>query len=118
VHFIWGGRKPVHRPWHAKKTKKKMVLGDDVGLEDTVTLALCTLVDRLSYRHLCRTDIAKWVKASWQPLLGYILEFSFLTTGWMSFCFRTPEDSKLILDRLWLPDVGVLALILSRITSA
>jgi hypothetical protein len=52
------GRKLTLRLWCSKKTKKRMVLGVDIGLEDSVSMALCSLVVRLSYRHLCSTDLA------------------------------------------------------------
>jgi hypothetical protein len=88
-----GGKKPPHRPWRPKKSKKRMVLGDDVGLEDSVNLALCTLVGRTSYRHLCKTDIVVWVQSTWKPLLGYTPEISYLTRGWFGFHLHSPEDS-------------------------
>jgi hypothetical protein len=39
--------------WKPNKTKRKMVMGVDVGLEESVQLSLCTLVGRISYRSLC-----------------------------------------------------------------
>jgi hypothetical protein len=52
------GRKSAPRPWCSRKTKKKMVLGVDISLYDSVSMALCTLVGRPSYKNLCRTDLA------------------------------------------------------------
>lgn len=105
-----GGKKPSVRPWHPKRTKKRMVLGDDIGLKDSVNLALCTLVGRTSYRTLCKTDIIVWVQSTWLPLLGYSPEISFLTHGWLGFHLRSPEDSFLLLNGHWLYDGGSLLL--------
>jgi hypothetical protein len=52
-----GGRRPNHRPWIPKKTKKKLVLGVDIGLENSVSMALCSPVGRLSYKYLCNTNL-------------------------------------------------------------
>jgi hypothetical protein len=104
------GRKSTLRPWRSRKTKKKMVLGADIDLEDSVTMALCTLVGRLSYRHLCRTDLADWVCSNWHPLLGYEPEISYLPRGWLSFQFNSVEDASHILERIWVIDRASLML--------
>jgi hypothetical protein len=39
-----GGKKSIQRPWASKKTKKKLVLGADIKLEDYVSMALCSVV--------------------------------------------------------------------------
>jgi hypothetical protein len=56
------GERNSSTPWASKKTKKKLVLGVDISLEDSVSMALCSLVGRLSYRHLCTTDLDDWMK--------------------------------------------------------
>jgi hypothetical protein len=85
-----------------------MVLGDDIGMEDSVSLALCTLLGRISYRHLCRIELADWVHSIGNPLLGYSPEISYLPRGWYSFNFATAEDALLILERLWVFDRATL----------
>jgi hypothetical protein len=35
--------------WKANKKAKRLVLGNDVGLEDTYRMALCSLIGRVSY---------------------------------------------------------------------
>jgi hypothetical protein len=45
-----GGRR---RQWKANKVLKRMVLGSDIGLEETCRLALCGLVGRFSYSYIC-----------------------------------------------------------------
>jgi hypothetical protein len=40
--------------WKANKKAKHLVLGNDVGLEDTCRMALCALVGRLSYKSLSK----------------------------------------------------------------
>jgi len=65
-----GGKKTNLRPWCLKKTKRKMVLKIDIGLEDLISLSLYSPVGILSYKHLCLTDLVEWVLSTWQPLLG------------------------------------------------
>jgi len=109
-------KKFVLIPWCSNKTKTKMVLWVNIGLLDSITLYLCTLVGRLCYRHLCKTDLAVWVQNSWRPFLGYVPEISFLTRGWLSFHLCSPKDSTLILDWLWQLDDGNLMLKRRRIS--
>jgi hypothetical protein len=84
-----------------KKTKRRMVMGVDVGLEESCNLSLCALVGRLSYRSLCNHPITDWMQSSWVPLLGYSPDLLTLSRGWFGFIFKNPEDTVLILERLW-----------------
>jgi hypothetical protein len=59
------------RLWKAKKGVHKMVLGSDIGLAETCSLALCGLVGRLSYKYLCNVSIPEWVDENWRKELGY-----------------------------------------------
>jgi hypothetical protein len=47
--------------WRPKRTKRKLVLGMDIGLEESCNLALCTLVGRLAYRSRCLIPLEEWV---------------------------------------------------------
>jgi hypothetical protein len=87
--------------WKVKKTKRRMVMGVDVGLEESCNLSLCALVGRLSYRSLCNHPIIDWMQISWVPLLGYYPDLLTLSRGWFGFVFKNPEDTVLILERLW-----------------
>jgi hypothetical protein len=87
-----------------------MVMGDDIGLEDSVSLSLCALVGRISYKHLCHTELTDWMQTTWRPILSYVPEITYLTQGWLCFKFKTPEDSTSILERLWTLDGGSLML--------
>jgi hypothetical protein len=87
-----------------------MVLGDDLGLEEAVNLALNTLVGRFSYHSRCSTPLHTWVKMNWTTILGYALELFFLPRGWFGFKFKSTNDVVKILDRLWSYDGGSLML--------
>jgi hypothetical protein len=75
------------------------MLGEDVGLEDTVRLALFTLVGRFSYKNRCKMLLEDWITVYWKPFLGYNLIVFYLMKGWFGFQFRRIEDTKLILGR-------------------
>jgi hypothetical protein len=100
------------RLWRAKKSVHKMVLGSDVGLAETYTLALCGLVGRLSYKYLCKVSIPEWVELNWKPVLGYSPEIIYLTKGWVGFICNTPEDTALLLAQRWV--IGGSSLMIKR----
>jgi hypothetical protein len=59
------------KQWTSNKITRKMVLGSDVGLEDTCQLVLCALVGRFAYGHLCSEKTLAWSERIWLPVLGY-----------------------------------------------
>jgi hypothetical protein len=67
-------------------------------------MALCSLVGRLSYRHLCSSDLATWMTNSWRPVVRYVPTLTPLGRGWLHFHFKSPEDTTNILERLWTID--------------
>jgi hypothetical protein len=89
-----------------------MVLGSDVGLVETCSLALCGLVGRLSYRYLCNESIPEWVEHNWKRELGYAPEIRYLTKGWYGFICRSPEDSARSLAKKWM--VGRSSMMIKR----
>jgi hypothetical protein len=76
-----GGR----RLWRPNKAVQKMVLGSDVGLDETCRLLMCNLVGRLSYRNLGILTLPVWVEQVWTPLLGYTPKLLTLTKAWFGF---------------------------------
>ena len=100
VRGVVGKRQPTKLPmkvWKPKRTKCSLVLGMDIGLEDSCSLTMCVLVGRMAYRHYCKSSVAEWMKASWEPIMGYLVELLTLPRGWFSFVFKSPEDSTKIL---------------------
>lgn len=92
-------RKTGAKTWIPNRSRRNMVLGDDLGLEEAVSLAVTALVGRLSYRSRCSTPITEWVRRFWVPLQGYELEVFYLERGWFGFKFTSPEDSSKILEK-------------------
>jgi len=88
-----------YRVWKPKKTKRKMVLGMDIRLVESCSLALCPLVGRLSYHHFCNRFVLVWMKDTWEPILGYSLVLLHLPRGWFEFIFNSLEDSTRILEK-------------------
>jgi len=91
---------------------RRMVLGADVGLEETCILALCGLVGRLSYAYLATEPFNDWMARTWVPILGYKPELHFLTKGWMGFVCKIPDDATLLLNNFWV--LGGSSLMLKR----
>jgi hypothetical protein len=89
-----------------------MVLGSDIGLDKTCSLALCGLVGRLSYKYLCNVSIPKWVDENWRKGLGYSPEIRYLTKGWYGFICKSPEDSVRLLAKRWV--VGRSSMMIKR----
>ena len=77
-----------------------MVLGTDVGLEDTCILAICGLVGKLSYSYLAKNAMTEWTKLNWVPVLGYEPELLCLTKGWWGIIVKSPEDVDILLNNL------------------
>jgi len=89
------------KAWKPNKRARRMVLGSDVGLEESCRLALCGLVGRLSYSHITNSSVQGWITQFWAPLLGYESEMLCLTKGWFGFICKTPEYAELLLNSLW-----------------
>jgi hypothetical protein len=89
------------KTWKANRKAKRLVIGSDVGLEQTCRMALCGLVGRISYKSLSKISLEDWIKAQWLPLLGYLPEVIYFTKGWIGFICSSPEDATLLLSSLW-----------------
>jgi hypothetical protein len=104
VRGVMGKCQPTKLPmkvWKPKRTKHSLVLGMDIGLEYSCSLTMCALVGRMTYRHYCKRSVVEWMKASWEPIMGYSVELLMLPRGWFSFVFKSLEDSTRILERFW-----------------
>ena len=100
VRGVVGKRQPTKLPmkvWKPKIMKCSLVLGMDIWLEDSCSLTMCVLVGRMAYRHYCKSSVAEWMKASWEPIMGYSVELLTLLRGWFGFVSKSPEDSTRIL---------------------
>jgi hypothetical protein len=93
-----------------KKTGKRIVLGCDIGLEDTCRLALCGMVGRFSYNNLNVEKFYVWLEQTWLPVIGYVPEVFFLTKGWFRFLCNCPEDVALLLEGTWVNGTNSLML--------
>jgi hypothetical protein len=112
THLKGGFVKHFVRVWNPKKTKRRMVMGVDVGLEDScnLSLSLSALVGRFAYRSQCKRLLVEWMSSTWESILGYSLELLTMPRGWKGFIFKKPEDNELILGRFWDYDGGSLML--------
>jgi hypothetical protein len=104
------GRK--RKLWKPNKVTKKLVLGSDIGLEETCHMALCGLVGRVSYHYLPQEPLQAWMEKTWSPILGYSSEVIFLAKGWLGFICRSPEDTVILLATRWL--FGASSIMLKR----
>jgi hypothetical protein len=89
------------RLWKPNKVTKKLLLGSDVGLEETCCMELCGLFGRVSYHYLAQETLQTWMEKSWNPSLGYTPEVLYLAKGWLGFIYRSPEDTNILLASRW-----------------
>ena len=54
--------KNVTRVWKPKKVRCHLVIGMDVGLEETCKLSLCALVGRFAYKSKSSIHFPEWMK--------------------------------------------------------
>jgi len=62
-----GKRGSLKRPtqvWRPKRTKHISVMGMDVGLEESCSLALFSLVGRQAYRSCCKLPLSEWMHSN------------------------------------------------------
>jgi hypothetical protein len=88
-------RKPHKQPhptgvrrklWKANRKVKRMVLGSDVGLEETCRMALCGLVDKISYNCLSKGPVSAWIeKNGFLYWVMFLKSFILLKDGWVLF---------------------------------
>jgi hypothetical protein len=50
------------KAWKPKKTRCRLVIGMDVGLEETCQLSLCALVGKFYSKHKCNITFTDWMK--------------------------------------------------------
>jgi hypothetical protein len=58
-------RKKVKKVWKPRSSGRKMVLGNDIGLQDVTKMEICALVGCFTYWAMKQTDIGWWVESSW-----------------------------------------------------
>jgi hypothetical protein len=93
--------KKVARAWKPKKVRRRLVIGMDVGLEETCKLSLCTLVGRFAYKSRRNITFSTWMQLTWLPIIGYEPEYLTLPYGWFGLVFKNPEDAEIILNGFW-----------------
>jgi hypothetical protein len=93
--------KKVTRVWKPKKVRHCLVIGMDVGLEETCKLSLCALVGRFAYKSKSSIPFSEWMKRTWSPIIGFDPEYLTLPCRWFSLVFKIPEDVEIILNGFW-----------------
>jgi len=110
LQFKGGFPKCRARVWKARKTKRQLVMGVDVGLEESCNLSLRALVGRFTYKSQCKISLTEWMQDYLESLIGYSPELLTLLRGWFGFVFKNPEDTRFILGGLWDYEAGILML--------
>jgi hypothetical protein len=83
--------------WKPNKVTKNLVLGSDIGLEETYLMSLCGLVGQVSYHYLPQEPLQAWIEKTWCPILGYMPKVIFLAKEWLGFICQTPEDTIILM---------------------
>lgn len=85
-----------------KGNSVRLVLGNDMKLNEVINMVVLTLVGRILGRRFNEANIVCWMKKMWVPLLGSVLSFYFFARGWMAFMFRIGSNAKNILSTVWM----------------
>lgn len=64
-------RKEV-KVWKLKRQRRRLVIGMDVGLQDTCQRSLCALVGCFVYKTCCAIPFAEWMRSHWTSICGYV----------------------------------------------
>jgi hypothetical protein len=87
--------KKVTRVWKPKKVRHRLVIGMDVGLEETCKLSLCVLVGRFAYKSKSSIPFSEWMKRTWSPIIGYEPRILTLPYGWFGLVFKIRKMLRL-----------------------
>jgi hypothetical protein len=95
------GIKPRWKCWKASKKIKKMVVGDDVSMEEILELIGKTSGGHFCGKVVCPKALGNWIDKNWTEPLGYRPGFHTLSRGWICFKFHSREDLNNIFNRTW-----------------
>jgi hypothetical protein len=87
--------------WKPCKEKKRMVVGQDVGLGKLPHLLGRTLVGRFCGKNVSTSSLREWIDKNWFESLGYCPIFHLLARGWICYIFKSSEDMQVILSKSW-----------------
>jgi len=95
-----GSRKQKRKCLKSKGKLSNLVLGEDVEFQEVIKMSKLTLVGRVNGRAFAIGTITKWMEEEW-GFLGYVPDVAELNRRWFAFTFRTEEQARLILKRVW-----------------
>jgi hypothetical protein len=72
----------------------KMVVGDDIHLNDVPQLMGKTLVGIFNGKSMGEKALTGWMINQWKPLIGYAPKVHILSRNWISFIFLSAEDCE------------------------
>jgi hypothetical protein len=107
-------------PRKSKKCIKKregpinLTLGDDIKLNEIVTMQNTTLVGRFASKRASPDSLKAWTATTFATFLGYAPSSLVLAKGWLAWTFRSEQDASAILSGRWC--YGTQALFLKRWT--
>lgn len=74
--------------WKPCKLKRRMVVGEDVGIGDIAALIGRALVGRFCGKVVSLLSLKEWLDENWFPLLDYSPTFHTLAQGWLCVIFK------------------------------
>eukprot|EP01018_Ginkgo_biloba_P020280 Gb_31029 [translate_table: standard] len=94
-------RKKNRRCVKQKGALVKLLLGDDVKMNEVLDLATQMLVGRFFGRRMGKKKLTVWLSGNWSPLLGFLPKHYTLSRGWLAFLLWSAEDVKNVLAISW-----------------
>jgi hypothetical protein len=85
-----------------KRSTTSLVLGEDVSMNDVVSLAKTALVGRFTGCNMGITTLCRWSSVNMEPTLGYNPKVFTMAKGWLGFVLCSEEDVDNLLSGIWL----------------
>jgi hypothetical protein len=86
---------------HEKGGPVRMVVREDISIEEITRFEGKLLVGRFNGKSPGISALQSWIDQEWTPLLGYLPEIHVLTRGWVSFMLKNEKDCAELLQKSW-----------------
>jgi hypothetical protein len=85
-------KKCKYRCWKVCKDKPRMVIREDISLDEVPYMLGKTLVSHFYGKVVFASSLSHWLDSNWRDVIGYSPEFQTMARGWLCFKFKTNEN--------------------------